>query len=129
VLMHGQRDIRDAQSAGQLPLYTTGAPYTPMLPPILRPSVLSRVRTMLLSWLIFFMTATFGVHEKTYSTDSEASKSAVSVVCAVLAFIMPFFNYHISSATPFRRLNVMGLDGAAAVACWLVSTPSADWLL
>ena len=32
----------------------------------------------------------FGVYEKTYSTDTEASISVVSAVCTVSAFIMPF---------------------------------------
>jgi hypothetical protein len=35
------------------------------------------------------MGVNFGAYEKTYSTDSEASISAVSVACAVSAFIVP----------------------------------------
>ena len=36
------------------------------------------------------MCVRFGAYEKTYSTDSEATTSAVSVACAVSAFVMPF---------------------------------------
>jgi hypothetical protein len=46
--------------------------------------------TKLLFCLLCFMSARFGAYEKTYSTDSEASISVVSAVCAVSAFIMPF---------------------------------------
>jgi hypothetical protein len=44
----------------------------------------------LLFCLLFFMGVRFGTYEKTYSTDSEASISVVSVACAVSAFIMRF---------------------------------------
>ena len=45
--------------------------------------------TRLLPCLLRFMAVRFGAYEKAYSTDSEASISAVSVACAVSAFIMP----------------------------------------
>ena len=44
----------------------------------------------LLFCLLCFMGVRFGVYEKTYSTDTEASISVVSAVCTVSAFIMPF---------------------------------------
>jgi len=32
----------------------------------------------------------FGAYERTYSTDSEASISVVSIACAMSAFVKPF---------------------------------------
>ena len=46
--------------------------------------------TKLAFCLLRFMGVRFGVYEKTYSTDSVASISAVFVACVVSAFVMPF---------------------------------------
>ena len=40
--------------------------------------------------LLHFMGVRFGAYEKTYSTDSRAFISVLSVACTVSAFIMPF---------------------------------------
>ena len=46
--------------------------------------------TKILFCLLRFMGMRFGAYEKTYTTDSEASISAVSLVYAVPVSIMPY---------------------------------------
>ena len=76
------------------------------------------------------------------STDSETSKSVVSVACAVPAFIMPFIItvfellFFIATITIGFLVGLVALlgclqydSGAAAIAYWLGSTLKAEWMI